>query len=234
MFKEDYKLRLLLIYALVKVVIASVSWLALSSTRKNIVKHIAMLKRKPSSSKHPRTMELTIREKLIKIIPPCMLIPGIGEIFLIAITLGRFSNKTKITKVYLRAIQKTEDNNLYDALNMMSEASRAIYKSLKRDAGFLSVKGHSEIAHQSILALNNLMVDANISGIDLKKEPSIKEALNNTAGLVSELLREEQSGVQSNIDTYLNVIESIKGDLIEKKSVFIDTTLPMKNNPKCN
>lgn len=227
-------MEILLIYALAKVVIAGVSWLGLSSTRKNIAEHIERVKRTPSSSKRPRTLELTIRGKLTRIIPPFILIPGIGEAFLIAITLGRFSNKAKITEIYLRAIKKTDENNLNIALDMMGEANRNIYRALKRDAGYLSVMGHSEIARQSILTLNNLIIDANIAGIDLKKEPSIMEVLRDTALLVSELLREEQSGVQSNIDKYLNVIESIKTDLLGKKAVFVDTPLSTRNNPKCS
>lgn len=227
-------MEVLLMYAFAKVVISAVSWLGLSSTRKNIAEHIEKLKQKPSSSRRPRTTELTIRKKLTKIIPPCMLIPGIGEILLIVITLGRFSNKTKIEKIYLRAMQKTEENNLNDALYGMGEDNRAVYKALKKDAGFLSVKGHSEIANQSILTLNNLIIEANIAGMDLKKGSSIKEALKDTAGLVSELLREEQLGIQSNIDIYLNVIESIKNDLIEKKLVFMDTTLSVEGNAKCS
>jgi hypothetical protein len=216
--------RIVLIYGIAKVIVSGVSWLGLSSTRRNIAMRLEELKRKPTTRKRPRTMELSARGKFIKIIPPLMLLPGLGEALLIAITLGRFSNKVKIEEVYQRALRKTDDDNINDALDMMGDANRVVYRDLRKNASFLSVMGHSEIANQSIIALNNLVVDANIAGMNLKEEPSIKDALRNTSELISELLREEQLGVQSNIDTYLNVIGSIKEDLAGKKSVFMDPT----------
>lgn len=216
-------MKILLIYAAAKVVLAGVSWLGLSSTRKNIAEHIEMLRIKPTFRKRPRTAELTIRYKTVKIIPFAMLLPGIGELALIAITLGRFSNKVKIEMVYEGASERMENDNLMDALDMLDGSQLSEYKTLRRETGHLSVQGHSEIARQSVITLNNLLIDASIAGIKLKTEPSIGVAIHDTAELVSSLLKEEQSGIQSNIDTYLNVIESIKSDLIGKKAVFTET-----------
>lgn len=218
------------IYIGVKLMLAGLSWFWLSKTRRNIAEHIEMLKRKPTTGRRPRSFQLTSREKLVRAIPGCILIPGIGEILLIAITIGRFSNKAKIEQIYLRALEKLDNNNISDALEMMGETNRRSYLTLKRNADYLSVAGHSEIAKQSVLTLNNLIIDANIRGIDLKKDPSIKEAIDETAGLISELLKEEQLGIQSNIDTYLNVIESIKSDLSGKQSVFMESAMTSSND----
>lgn len=216
-------IEVLLIYGIAKVVMTGGSWLILSSTRKNITSHIEALKAKPSSHKRQRTADLNIRLKLTKIITPSILIPGIGDVLFLAITVGRFSNKNKITKIYTKALMRIDGDNLRDAVDKIGGTNQTAYKTLKKNAGFLSVQGHSEIAKQSIITLNNLLIDANIAGINLRQEPSIEIAINDTAELISSLLREEQSGIQSNIDTYLNVVESIKSDLIDKKSVFIDT-----------
>jgi hypothetical protein len=165
-----------------------------------------------------------MRLKLLKIITPGILLPVMGELFFLAITLGRFSNKSKITRIYERALQRTDEDNLRDALDMIGEPNLSVYKSLRRDVGFLSSHGHAEIAHQMILTLNNLLIDANVAGINLRIEPYINTAVHDTAELAATLLKEEQSGIQSNIDSYLNVVGSIKGDIIDKKSVFMDGT----------
>lgn len=219
----------LIIYALAKVAMTGITWFRLSSARKNIETHMVTLKQKPSSRKRSRTTELNLRRKLTKIIIPCVLIPGLGDILFLGVTLGRFSNKTKITKIYERSFQRIDNDNLKDALDKIGGTNLSAYMTLKKDAGFLSVQGHSEIARQSILTLNNLLIDANIAGINLKKEPSIEVAIHDTSELVSSLLDEEQSGIQSNIDTYLNVVESIKSDLIGKKAVFMEGTLSGNN-----
>ena len=210
------------IYMVAKAVLTGVTWFGLSSTRKNIGTYIETIKQKPSSRKRPRITQLTMRLKLLKIMALGILIPGLGEIFFFAITLGRFSNKSKIKRIYERALQRTDNDNLEDALARIGEPNLSVYKSLRKDVGFLSSHGHSEIARQIILTLNNLLIEANISGINLKIEPYITASLHDTAELVATLLKKEQSGIQSNIDSYLNVVESIKGDIIEKKSVFMD------------
>lgn len=212
----------ILIYVAAKVVISGASWLLLSSPRKNIAAHIEALKLKPSSRKRPRTRELSIRLKVARMIPTVGLIPGIGELGFIAITVGRFSNKAKITEVYEKALNRMDYENLEDAVDVMGQTNASLYKTLRKEAGFLSVQGHSEIAKQSVLTLNNLLIDANLAGINLKTDPSIASALHDTAELVSNLLVEEHSGIQSNIDKYLNVVGSIKSDLADKKSVFMD------------
>lgn len=213
------------VYVAAKIGLAGVSWLMMSKARKNISEHIELLEHKPSANKKPRTMALTMRRKLTRIIPPAVLVPGFGEVLFVTVALGRFSNKAKIKKIYLKSLKKTEDYNLYDAVNKLGDSNRSIYKALNRNAGYLSAAGHAEIARQSIITLNNLIVEANIAGIDLRRDSSIAEAVNNTAGLVSDLLREEQSGVQSNIDTYLNVVGSIKKDLAARESVFMEAAM---------
>ena len=91
-------LEILVIYILAKIGITGATWLGLSKTRKNIVTYIDVIKQKPSSRKYPRTTQLSVRLNLLKIITPGILIPGMGEIFFLAITLGRFSSKAKIIR----------------------------------------------------------------------------------------------------------------------------------------
>jgi len=224
----------LLIYSVVKVGLAGITWPALGPTRRNIATHIEMLKRVPSTHKRRRTTNLTVRQKIVKIIPASILIPVIGEVALVAITIGRFSNKSKIAKIYEGALMKIDTDNLNDALNKIGDTNLSLYRNLKRDAGCLSAQGHSEIANQSVLALNSLLIDANIAGINIKSEPSIRDAINDTTRLVSALLKEEQSGIQSSIDKYLNVIDNIKSDLIGKKAVFMETALTESRDKKDN
>ena len=127
---------------------------------------------------------------------------------------------------------RTDQDNLRDAIDMLGEPNYKVYKTLRSDVGFLSSHGHAEIARQIILTLNNLLIDANIAGINLKTEPYIKKSLQDTAELTARLLKEEHSGIQSNIGSYLNVVESIKSDLIGKKSVFMEVPAPDNSNTK--
>lgn len=224
----------ILIYVLIKVAMTGATWLRLSSVRKNISAHINAIKGKPSSSPRSRTTALTIRLKLAGIFTPCILIPGIGEILFLIIIFGGFSSKNKITGIYLRVLQRIDVDNLNYVLDNLGRNNLAVYKTIKKQVGFLSSQGHSEIAKQSLLTLNNLMIDASIAGINLSTDASIVTALQNTSELVEALLREEQSGIQSSIDTYLNVVQSIKNDLIDKKSVFVDAILEKDINTKRN
>jgi hypothetical protein len=216
-------IRIILMYSAGKIVLSGVSWIWLKPAKKNIKAHIELLKQKPSSRKLTRDAALKFRLKLSKAITPLILIPVIGEIFFVAITIGGFSNKNKITKVYAKALQQIDKDNLKDALNKIGQENTAVYNKASKEAGYLSVLGHSEIARQSILTLNSLLIDANIAGIKMKSEQSIQLAIYDTAELISSLVHEEQTGIHSNIDTYLNVVDSIKKDMAGKKSVFMET-----------
>jgi hypothetical protein len=209
-------------YSAGKIGLSGVSWLWLKPAKKNIEAHIELLKQKPSSRKLTRDRELKFRLKLSKAITPLILIPVIGELIFLTVTIGRFSNRNKITKVYAKALQQIDKDNLKDAVNKMGQENTKVYNKVNKEAGYLSVLGHSEIARQSILTLNSLLIDANIAGINMRNEQSIQLAIYDTAELVSSLVREEQTGIHSNIDTYLNVVDSIKKDMAGKKSVFME------------
>lgn len=217
------------IYALAKLAMAGIGWARMSSVRKNIASNMDTLKLKPTLRKRPRLAGLSSRYRISKIIAPCILIPGIGEVLFLAVTLGRYSNKKKIALLFDRNFQRMDQDNIKDALDRLGTSNLNAYTKLKKEVTYLSVQGHSEIAKQSVITLDNLLIDANLAGINLYKEPSIAEAIQDTAMLVGSLVKEEQSGIQSNIDTYLNVVESIHGDLIGKKAVFSEELLPGKS-----
>ena len=224
-------LRLILIYSAGKIVLSGVGWLWLKPARNNMKAHIELVKQKPASRKLTRDSALKFRLKLANAVVPIILLPIVGEIFFLAITIGGFSNKKKITKVYAKTLQQIDKDNLKDALSKIGQENTEVYNKANKEVGYLSVFGHSEIAHQSILTLNNLLIDANIAGIKMKNEQSIQLAIYDTAELISSLVREEQTGIHSNIDTYLNVVDSIKKDMAGKKSVFMET---IPTNSKTN